>query len=473
MKRASLTFRLAVLLAAFSFVAFTVMGSALYYALRQQLSIRDDAALVSRVDQISTLLRDLDAQQLIREKPHLFANMLGNTESLLVIRYVGGATLMEINPMQRDIPRVTPVAADQRLTLAAVHHAMTPDGTPMVYMSAISRSTNNLPPLEVLSARVLSDRTYILEEYRNKILLFAAMMAAISVILAVIFARRGISPLRKLADSTAQIGTKTLSSRLDKKHVPTELDSLIDQLNAMLARLEHGFQQLKQVSADMAHDLRTPITVLLGQTEVGLGAPRDSAYYQRLLGSNFEELQRMSRMIDSMLFLAQAEQPDLEIQRNNIEVRNEIERICEYFEDLAADRDVTIQTHGSGNIYADALLLRRALANLLSNAVRYAQAGSQIDIVAETLPDSVNILVINRGETIPPSHQERIFDRFYRADPSRNDSAHSSGLGLSIVRSIMQLHQGDCWVESDNGITRFGLQFPDLSNTENDKRNGL
>ncbi|NIF31749.1 heavy metal sensor histidine kinase [Enterobacter sp. Cy-643] len=460
MKRTSLTFRLAVLLAAFSFVAFTVMGSALYYALRQQLSIRDDAALVSRVDQISTLLRDLDARQLIREKPHLFANMLGNTESLLIIRYVGGATLLEVNPMQRAIPAVTPVAANHQLTLEAVHHANNADGTPMVYMAAISPSANNLPPLEIVSARVLSDRTHILEEYRNKIILFASMMAAISVVLAVIFARRGISPLRRLAARTATIGTQTLSSRLDKQDVPMELDALIDQINAMLERLERGFQQLKQVSADMAHDLRTPITTLLGQTEVGLGAARDSAYYQRLLGSNFEELQRMSRMIDNMLFLAQAEQPDQEIQRRDIDIVEETHRLGEYFEDLAAEREVTIQTDASGTVNADALLLRRALANLLSNAVRYAEPGSEIEIAARPEAEGMSIVVMNRGETISPAHQERLFDRFYRADPSRNDSAHSSGLGLSIVHSIMQLHQGRCWVESQAGVTRFGLWFP-------------
>ncbi|MBW9462575.1 heavy metal sensor histidine kinase [Kluyvera sp. EC_51] len=461
MKRRSLTFRLAVLLAAFSFAALTVMGSALYYGLRQQLTIRDDAALVSRVDQISTLLRDLDARQLIHEKPHLFANMLGNTESLLIIRYVGGPTLLEVNPMRRDIPAVTPVAGNQRLTPAAVHHANSADGTPMVYMAAISPSANDQPPLEILSARVLSERTHILEAYRTNIILFTAMMAAISVILAVIFARRGMLPLHQLAEHTAKIGTQTLSSRLDKHGVPTELDALIDSVNAMLERLERGFQQLKQVSADMAHDLRTPINTLLGQTEVGLGAARDNHYYQQLLGSNFEELQRMSRMIDNMLFLAQAEQPDRAIQRHKINVTEEIQRLSDYFEDLAADRGISFHAQGSGTVYADAQLLRRALANLLSNAVRYAEPQSVITIAVAAEADGMAIRVINRGETISRAHQDKLFDRFYRADPARHDSAHSSGLGLSIVRSIMQLHQGRCWVESEGGITCFELRFPD------------
>lgn len=460
MKRVSLTFRLAVLLAAFSFVAFTVMGGALYYALRHQLTLRDDAALVSRVDQISTLLRDLDARQLIHEKPHLFANMLGNTESLLVIRYVGGPTLLEVNPLKREIPNAAPISADQKLSLDAVHHSETADGTPMIYMAATSQSSNDLLPLEIISSRVLTDRTHILDVYRNNIILFASMMAAISVVLAFIFARRGVSPLRRLAERTAKIGTRTLSSRLTKDDAPTELDTLIDQINAMLERLERGFKQLKQVSADMAHDLRTPITILLGQTEVGLGAPRENEYYRRLLGSNFEELQRMSRMIDNMLFLAQAEQPDLEIQRTKLDATQDMTRLCDYFEDLAAEREIQIVVSGQGTLFADALLLRRALANLLSNAVRHAAPNSVIEMTATPSPEGMTVQVINQGETISKQHQERIFDRFYRADASRQNSAHSSGLGLSIVTSIMQLHQGRCWVESENGTTTFGLFFP-------------
>jgi len=460
MRRVSLTFRLAVLLAAFSFVAFTVMGGALYYALRHQLTLRDDAALVSRVDQIGTLLRDLDARQLIHEKPHLFANMLGNTESLLVIRYVGGPTLLEVNPLKRPIPNVTPVSAEQRLSLNAVHHSQTADGTPMIYMAATSPSSNDLVPLEIISSRVLTDRTHILDVYRNYIILFASMMAAISVFLAFIFARRGVSPLRRLAERTAKIGTRTLSSRLTKDDAPTELDTLIDQINAMLERLERGFKQLKQVSADMAHDLRTPITILLGQTEVGLGAPRENEYYRLLLGSNFEELQRMSRMIDNMLFLAQAEQPDLEIERTLLDATQDMRRLCDYFEDLAADRDIQIQVSGEGTLFADAMLLRRALANLLSNAVRHAAPGSLIEINAIPSAEGMTIQVVNQGDTISKSHQERIFDRFYRADSARQNSSNSSGLGLSIVTSIMQLHQGRCWVESDQGTTTFGLFFP-------------
>lgn len=468
MKRISLTARLTTMLASFSFFALIMMGGALYFALEHQLTLRDDAALVSRVDQISTLLKDLDARTLIDEKPHLFANMLGNTESLLVIRYVNGPTLLRVNPMGREIPAVKPVPEGQRLTVEAVHHSAMQDGTPLIYMATTSPSSGGLMPLEIISARILTDRTRVLQMYRNNIILFAATMALVSGGLAYLFARRGVSPLHRLANRMNDISTRTLSSRLANDDAPRELDLLIEQVNAMLGRLDNGFEQLKQVSADMAHDLRTPITVLLGQTEVGLSMPRDDAYYHRLLGSNFEELQRLSRMIDNMLFLAQAEQPGLVINRTRLDVATSMQQIGDYFEDLAAEKNIRINTMGQGTVYADALLFRRALANLLSNAVRHAVPASEILLSATPSPGGISVNVTNSGEAIAQQQQEKIFDRFYRADPSRHNSAQASGLGLAIVRSIMQLHQGKCWVDSEYGATTFGLCFPEAPTADRD-----
>jgi two-component system heavy metal sensor histidine kinase CusS len=252
----------------------------------------------------------------------------------------------------------------------------------------------------------------------------------------------------------------SLSTRIEGRNAPPELDALIAALNGMLDRLERGFTQLKQVSADMAHDLRTPIGNLLGLTEVGLNQPRDIAYYQRLLGSNYEELQRMSKMIDNMLFLARAEHADNAIERKEVPLADEFERMAEYFEGLADERGICIEWHGEGRVWADPLLLRRALANLLANAVRYAEKDTVISTVAEQTSDGTSIHVENRGPTIEPHQLERLFDRFYRADASRQRSSESSGLGLSIVRSIMMLHGGTWHASSREGLTRFTLMFP-------------
>jgi len=460
MKRVSLTTRLALLFALLAFSAMAIVGFALYRKLEAQLVVRDDGALVTRVDQIRTLMQDMDVRDLIREKPHLFGNMLGNAESLLVLRVAGEAPLIVVNPGGRAVPDVKPVPADAALSLDDVHHTVTSDGTPFIYVAADAHSVAGQSGVQIISGRLMTERTRMLNDYRNQILLFATTAALLAALLAYGLARRGMGPLKRLAAQTASIGMGSLSTRIEGRNAPPELDALIAALNGMLDRLERGFTQLKQVSADMAHDLRTPIGNLLGLTEVGLNQPRDIAYYQRLLGSNYEELQRMSKMIDNMLFLARAEHADNAIERKEVPLADEFERMAEYFEGLADERGICIEWHGEGRVWADPLLLRRALANLLANAVRYAEKDTVISTVAEQTSDGTSIHVENRGPTIEPHQLERLFDRFYRADASRQRSSESSGLGLSIVRSIMMLHGGTWHASSREGLTRFTLMFP-------------
>lgn len=460
MKRLSLTTRLALLYALIAFSAMALVGALLYRGLERQLSMRDDAALVTRVDQLRTLMNDVDVRELIHDKPHLFANMLGNTESLLIVGFPGEPPLIAVNPGRRAVPDMTPVPADVPLTLGAVHHARAADGTPFIYVATTAHDIAGQRDLQIISGRQLTERTRLLRAYRNQILLIASAAAVIVALLAFGLARRSMQPLRLLSAKAGAIGVSTLSTRIEQRAAPPELDALIAAFNGMLDRLERGFTQLKQVSADMAHDLRTPIGNLMGQTEVGLSQTRDTAYYQRLLGSNFEELQRLSKMLDNMLFLARTEHADNVIERKDLLLADEFERMQEYFEGLAEERNVSLQWRGDGYVSADALLLRRALGNLLANALRYAEPGTAISTVAQQEPDRTTIHVENRGPTIEPHHLERIFDRFYRADSSRHRSSESSGLGLSIVRSIMTLHGGTWHASSNNGTTRFTLVFP-------------
>jgi two-component system heavy metal sensor histidine kinase CusS len=165
-------------------------------------------------------------------------------------------------------------------------------------------------------------------------------------------------------------------------------------------------------------------------------------------------------MTDNMLFLARAENADNAIARKRLPLADELERMVDYFEGVAEEREVRIALHGDGIVWADQTLLRRALGNLMANAVRYAEPGSIIVLSAVAHASGIDLSVENRGPTIPPQHLARIFDRFYRADPARADSAASSGLGLSIVRSIMTLHQGRWQATSQDGVTRFTLRFP-------------
>jgi two-component system heavy metal sensor histidine kinase CusS len=457
----SLAARLALLFALLSFAVLATVGAALYSVLRQQLTLRDDAALVSRVDQIRTLLRDVDLLDLIHQKPLLFSNMLGNREALLVLRFAGEKPLIEVNPGGTRLPEVAAVGADTALSLADVHHTREGD-IPFIAVAAAARTSDPHRELQIVAGRLMTERSRLLGIYRDRILLLASGGAALLAWLAWLVARRGLLPLRRLATQTASIGSDSLSTRIGLGAAPSELLPLIAAFNAMLDRLELSFTQLSQVSADMAHDLRTPIGNLLGQTEVALGQRRDAVYYEKLLASNFEELQRLSKMTDNMLFLARTEHAGHLVERRLLDIGDEFQRIGEYFEGPADERGIVLacRRDGVSHVWADPMLLRRALANLLANAVRHADAGSEIALIAERGADGCTVLAVeNRGQTIPSHHLARLFDRFYRGDPARVGSSESSGLGLSIVRGIMMLHQGACGVSSADGVTRFSLRF--------------
>lgn len=460
MKHYSLTARLALLFALLSFAVLATVGISLYRGLEMQLALRDDAALVTRVDQIRTLLQDTDTMKLIHEKPHLFENMLGNREALLVLRFPGQAPMIEINPAHIPVPAVAPVAADADLSLDAVQHSTDADGIPFIAVAALARTTDTPQELQIIAGRTMSERARMLAAYRDRILIVAAGAALLFALGGYLLLRRGLRPLHRLAEQTATITMANLDARIDGAHAPRELSPLIAAFNAMLDRLETSFAKLSQVSADMAHDLRTPIGNLLGQTEVALGQRRSVEQYETLLASNLEELQRLARMSDNMLFLARSENADTAIERTVLQASSELQRVADYFEGLAEERDLKIAVEGDGAVWADAMLLRRALANLIANAIRHADAGSVIVLQARPDREGITLAVENRGATIAEQDLPRLFDRFYRADASRRGSADASGLGLSIVRTIMQLHQGRWHAASAEGTTRFSLFFP-------------
>ncbi len=460
MKPASLTTRLACLFAVLCMVVLGVVGMMLYRGLETQLVLRDDAALVTRVEQIRALLQDQNTLQLVHDKPRVFENMLGNREALLVVRFPGEPPLIEVNPGGIAVPNVAPVAANVAVSLGAVQRSVDAHGTPFSAVAANLRSGDAGRELRITAGRLMGERTRILDNYRLQIVWLVLAGSVLAAAVAFILVRRGMRPLAALAAHAAGIGIDNLGTRLDAARAPRELAPLVASFNAMLERLAAGFARLSQVTEDMAHDLRTPIGTLLGQTEVALGQERSAAYYHALLVSNQEELQRLSRMTDNMLFLARADHAATMIEPAWLDIATEFARVADYFDGLAEDRGLLVACTGAGRVWADPLLLRRALANLLANAVHYADAPSTIVLSSQADESGVTLAVENAGPAIAPDQLTRLFDRFYRADTARHDSSQSSGLGLSIVHSIMILHRGSAQAASINGINRFILNFP-------------
>jgi len=455
----SLTLRLALIFALLAFALLATLGVALYRELERELIMRDDAALIYRVDQLRNLLNDSNTLDLIKTKPELFQNMLGNRESVLSIAAPGQKPLLLVNPGNIDLPSIPPVPKHHELTFADVHHLPGVNGVPFATVSA-SIDSGDLGSLQVTTGRLMTERTAVLASYRLSVYILASIAAIFLALVGYLLVHRGLLPLRRLAQHAQGIGVGNLAERLDSQGAPKELLPMIDAFNTMLERLAKGFVQLGQVSTDMAHELRTPINNLLGETQVALQQGRSIESYQHVLASNVEELERLARMLDNMLFLARTDPASALRQRQVLSATDEVGRIADYFEGLASDMDIRIIAKGEGVIWAEPMLLRRALANLCANAIKYGAPRSELIIQAVPERGGIKLRVSNHGETIEAEHLPRLFERFYRVDQSRERSAQSNGLGLSIVATIMQLHNGRYSVSSAAGVTCFELYFP-------------
>jgi len=461
MRRMSLSARLTATFVAITAACFILVGWLLYRAAEQRIYEQDETNLVLSARHIRRFVAELGSvDDLKAHQDRVTISVLGDPSNALRIVDGAGRIVVDHNAMgyRLDIQSVVPT--DQRIVSSMLRTWHDDRGLPIRGVAVVGQLQDGAR-VTIVVARSLADREVLLRRYGRDMALrlLAGMLAAI--LLSYVLVRRALRPLRSMATDAATIHAQSLHTRLSAGNAPAELHALSGALNDMLDRLENGFARVWQFTVDLAHDLRTPIGNLRGTNEVALTRPRTSAEYQALLGSNIEECDRVSRTIESVLFLARADNPQFALQRVTLDVEAELERIADYFEGVASEARVAIEISGGATIEADRELFRRAVGNLLSNALRYTPSEQVIKLVAGEANGTVTVAVENPGAGIPAEHLEKLFDRFYRVDRSRSDSASSTGLGLSIVKSIMELHGGRVTVESQlRGITRFVLWFP-------------
>lgn len=446
----TLSLRLALMFALVSALLLGAVAVYLYQSLQREILWRDDQALLGRLQHMQALLDDAASIEALRARPQLYQNMLGNRDSVLWIVDASGQRLIEVNPAALPLPHLAPAPSP---TLG------TDPANPSLRLAWLDVPRAERP-LRLIAGKRGDEREQMLSAYRMKICMALGVAALLAFLLGWLVSRRGLQPVRRLAAQAAGIGVRHLHTRLDEFGQVRELNSLSQALNQMLARMEHGFAQLSRFSEDLAHEMRTPLSNLMGQTQQALERTRSVAEYQDVLASNLEEYERLARMIDSILFLARCEQPKAALQRQAINLHALGGQLCDYFEGMAEDRGIELRNHSQGQLYAEPQLLRRALANLLANALRYGAANSPVTLGSTQTADGVQVLVHNQGEAISPGDLPHLFERFYRCDPSRHQPDDSGGLGLAIVRSIVQAHGGHVSVTSDSTGTLFVLFFP-------------
>ncbi|MDP2430630.1 MAG: heavy metal sensor histidine kinase [Pseudomonadota bacterium] len=321
----------------------------------------------------------------------------------------------------------------------------------------------------VAIAQSIEHHQQFMAEFRQLLTLAIGLAALLTAALGWAATRAGLRPLREVTALAAGLSASRLGERLPETQVPAEIEALVGEFNAMLARLEDSFRRLSEFSSDIAHELRTPLSNLMTETQVALTRTRTAEEYREVLGSSLEEYERLARMIGDMLFLAQADNRLLLPKREEIDLAEEVAHLLEFFEALAADRQIRLVADGTARVVGDRAMLRRALANLLSNAIRHTPVGGEITVRLSVSDGQATglatgfatgfatLAVENPGATIPPDALPRLFDRFYTGDPARRASGEGAGLGLAIARSIARMHGGDIGVVSTDGRACFTL----------------
>jgi two-component system heavy metal sensor histidine kinase CusS len=271
--------------------------------------------------------------------------------------------------------------------------------------------------------------------------------------------RCSLRPLLDLADQTRAIDVGRAKQRLSLDEPAEELQPLIEQFNSLMQRVDRTYAQLEGFNADVAHELRTPLANLIGQTELALSRERSNAELEDTLTSNLEELQRMAGIINDMLFLAQADRGVKARRGEPVSLADLVRQVAEFHEAPMEDAQLSLVIDGDIRMPVDEALIKRAVSNLLGNAIRYAEKGSQLCVRIGTEADgSARLWMENQGPSIEAEHLPRLFDRFFRADASRCEMAKPHhGLGLSIVAAIARMHDGSAIAESAGGRTRVGF----------------
>lgn len=314
--------------------------------------------------------------------------------------------------------------------------------------------------IEALVALDLSHHVHFLASVRNATWAGVIVAALAAALFGWFAAHRGLAPLRRVTETARRLSARQLAERLAIDDAPLEVRDHVEAFNGMLARLEAAFQRLGDYSADIAHELRTPISNLMTQTQVALSRPRTNAEYQDILASNLEEYERIARMVSDMLFLAKAEGNSLAHAGESIDLAREADALIDFYEALAEERQIRIVRHGQACVQGDRLMLRRAVSNLISNALRHTPDGGQITINIDADAAGARLAVRNVGDPIPADQIERIFERFHRGSAQRESRGEGAGLGLAITRSIVQAHGGQIAAQSADGVTCFTITLP-------------
>lgn len=454
----SIAVRLTFWYALLSVVLIASAGGVLYWMLVDRLRQEDDQILVGKIAEVRAILLHPTDSSVAKEELQRDAAMLPGSYIRVLDAYE--AIMLEVPTSHAVFSRLT--APDPFSQLSEDERGadwVSDKGDVFRIMSA------RLAVGSGFTVQVAMNRTKeenLIAAYRRALWFTVSAALAVAVVVGWLIARRGLRPVSRLTSIVAELSAAHLHRRIGDDVWPRELRLLAANFDQLLARLEESFVRISRFSADIAHELRTPLHILRGEAEMVLIKGRSNEDYRACIESATEEYERLTRMVDALLFLARTEHPDAQLDKKPLALDREVAAVCAFHQATADEQEISLITGGAGIALADSGLLRRALGNLVANALRHTPRGGRVVVeVGEAADHGAEISVSDTGDGIAPEDLPHVFDRFYRVDSARLRHGSGTGLGLAIVQSIMQLHGGSVSIQSELGRgTTVKLSFP-------------
>jgi two-component system heavy metal sensor histidine kinase CusS len=425
-----------------------------YWIVVRHAFAEDNAVLVDKVDGLQTSFEQRGGLAAVAAEIDAGGS---RQRAPFMVRVLdpAGATIGQTTGMETLLPAniFPPVAS--RETAAPSEHRV--DGKLFALTTRHAHAGGQQFTIQVAQDRSTDEQV----ERKFGILVLIVLSGSIlaSILIAIPVTRRGLRPLEEMKRSLERIGPTHLNERVAPANWPRELQPLAIAFDEMLKRLDDSFTRLSQFSADLAHELRTPIANMLGEAQVALSRDRSAAEYRETIESTIGECERLSGIVDNLLFVARADAATEPVERIRFDARAAVEKIAAFYETIAEDRHVAINCSGQGQISADPTLFERAVGNLVDNALRFTPEHGSIQIALAERTNDFEVAVSDNGSGVAPEHLPRVFDRFYRAEPSRGSDG--AGLGLALVKSIVDLHGGTAKIQSEVGRgTTVSITFP-------------
>jgi len=458
MKHLSLTARMSLMFMLAVIAVLTVAGLSFNELSRHHFMMLDQQTLDEKLESTQQILSNTCSHADLEEVLPQLKALLGAHHDLTAIILANDGAVLFAEPQPFNIP--------EKYRRNPDHGMWVWEENGHLYRGMTAQVSTPEQPAFLTALLILdvTNHVHFFETLQRWFWVGLVISALVSAALGWVVARSGLRPLRQVTFVATSMSARSLKERIPLEPVPLELQQLVTSFNAMLARLDDAFVRLSNFSADIAHELRTPLSNLMTHTEVVLTQKRNLEAYEDNLYSNLDDLKRMSRMIDDMLFLAKSDNGLIIPEQTRIEFSEVVAKLFEYYHLLADEQGIQLAVTGTGHVLGDKLMLDRAISNLLSNALRYTPAGKTILVTIKSSASAVTLTIENPGDTIKPEHLDKLFDRFYRVDPARREGSPSNaGLGLAITRSIVESHKGKIWCASGNGTTAFHMEFPQQS----------